>query len=189
MKFSKKILWLGLILALAASAFGAQLSPARAAGPITYDGVQYVTGVGVLFRFQAEGFRNKDLKDATIYVGGDYYPLSCWAHPEDGYVLCSLPGGMTEFAGQTGIIYLGGYMFYVVIPGRSNGETEDQSLTCSEGVPGADVTFFTSNETLETFFVAGATLSEVQSNAESWLGDALIDIEEIGDLYCGQEPT
>lgn len=186
----KKLFFLLMAVSLFVSALGVQVRPVRAEGYIEYEHTQFVWGTGIVFTFSAEGFRNKDVKNASILIGSDYYDLYCWVRKEENKILCVARGGLTEFAGQMGIIYLGGQFFYVIIPGKAGTPVEGKSLTCPEGqVPGADVTFFTSDETSETYFVPGSTDAEVQNNAESYLGEYYVSIEEIGDLYCGKEPS
>lgn len=182
----KKIFLLLMTVAVFGSALGLQVSRAKAEGYITYEGGQFVWGTGIVFTFDAEGFRNKDLKNATIYVGSDYYDLYCWVRKEEGKILCVAVGGLTEFAGKTGIIYLGGQIFYVIIPHKA-GAPVDESLTCPQGqVPGADVLVDT-GDGYATYFVPGNTLADVESLAISWFGADYGGIS--GGLYCGVEPS
>ena len=173
-----------MALAVFVSAFGMQVGQANAEGYITYEGAQYVVGTGIVFTFSAEGFRTRDLKDATIYVGSDFHDLYCWVRKAEGKILCVARGSLTEFAGQTGIIYLGGQIFYVLIPNKHGiPDQGSESLTCEEGlVPGADV-FVNFGEGNSTFFVPGNTLEEVQSQAMIWFSDW--DFEITSGLYCG----
>jgi hypothetical protein len=162
--------------------------PRKGGGYITYEGAQYVVGTGIVFTFEAEGFRNKDLKNATIYVGSDFYDLYCWVRKAEGRILCVARGSLTQFASQTGIIYLGGQIFYVIIPNKHGiPEESDETLTCEDGlVPGADVTV-DFGEFTDIVFVPGSTLAEVQSQAESWFSE--LDFEITSGLYCSQAPS
>jgi hypothetical protein len=180
----KKVFFLLLSAAVMVSALGVQVNRAKADGYITYEGAQYVVGTGIVFTFSAEGFRNKDLKNATILVGSDFHDLYCWVRKAEGRILCVARGSLTEFAGQTGIIYLGGQIFYVLIPNKHGiPDQGDTSLTCEEGlVPGADVRV-DFGEVIETFFVPGGTLAEVQSQAMNWFSE--MDFEFTSGLYCG----
>ena len=164
------------------------MNRAKAEGYITYEGAQYVVGTGIVFTFDATGFRNRDLKNATILVGSDFYDLYCWVRKEEGKILCVAWGSLTEFAGQTGIIYLGGQIFYVIIPNKHGRPEESaQPLTCEEPeVAGADV-LVDFDGFLETIFVPGNTLEEVQNQAEGWFGNWSFEITS--GLYCGQQPT
>jgi hypothetical protein len=184
----KKTWMILLAMALFVSALGVQVNRAKADGYITFENAQYVVGTGIVFTFEAEGFRNKDLKNATIYVGSDFYDLYCWVRKAEGKILCVARGSLTEFAGQTGIIYLGGQIFYVIIPNKHGIPGQgDASLTCEEGlVPGADVTV-DFGEFTDTFFVPGNTAEEVQNQAESWFSEW--DFEITSGLYCSQEPS
>jgi len=180
----KKVFFLLLSVAVMVSVLGVQVNRAKAEGYITYEGAQYVVGTGIVFTFSAEGFRTKDLKNAAILVGSDFHDLYCWVRKAEGRILCVARGALTEFAGQTGIIYLGGQIFYVLIPNKHGiPDQGDTPLTCEEGlVPGADV-FVNFGEGNGTFFVPGNTLEEVQSQAMSWFGDW--DFEITSGLYCG----
>ena len=115
----KKIFLLLMVLAVFTSAFGLQVATAQADGSlIVYEGGLFVWGKGIVFQFDAEGYRNKDLQNANILVGSDFYDLFCWVLKGEGKIVCNAQGDLTQFAGQTGIIYLGGQVFYVIIPAR-----------------------------------------------------------------------
>ncbi|GEM_PF-2063374 len=177
-----------MMLTVLVSTLGVQTTKARADGLITYEGGEFVVGVGILFTFDASSYRNKDLKNATIYVGSDFYDLNCWVRKEDGEILCSVRGGLTQFAGQTAIIYLAGQIFYVTIP-RPGGPNDDSSLSCTDGlVSGADVMVDFGSGPDGPYFVPGNTLAEVQSLAESWFSGAT-SIDIVSGLYCSAEPT
>ena len=80
--------------------------------------------------------KNKDLKGANIFAGSDYHKMYCSYNDDTEKIVCVLSGGLTEFAGQTGIIYLAGQVFYVTIPdkglppGHSGTGSDDE--TCPE---------------------------------------------------------
>jgi hypothetical protein len=183
----KKLLSLWMTLAVIASAFGLQVNRAQAADWITYEDSAYVQGKGIVYIFSAAGHKNKDVKGASIYVGSDFYDLFCWLTEDKEHIVCNAQGGLTQFAGQTAIIYLAGQIFYVTIPG-AGGPSSSGPLVCPDGlVPGADVMVDFGNGPLGPFFVPGSTLAEVQSQAESWFSGASIDI--VSGLYCGEEPS
>jgi hypothetical protein len=169
------------------SAFG-MAGTARAAGILTYIESRFVWGKGVVFVFEAEGFKNKDLKGAILFVESNDYKLSCWVNKDAGKVICVAGGGLTQYAGQTGVITLAGRSFTVTIPGRTIPADGDASLVCPEGSePGANVTFQTGGGGTYTDFVAGESRSEVQDSAESWLdGSDLVSILSVGSLYCNE---
>lgn len=183
----KKFLLLLMTLAVVASALGLQASRAQAAGWITYADGAYVEGKGIVYVFDATGYRNKDVKGASIYVGSDFYDLFCWVTEDKEQIVCNAQGGLTQFAGQTAIIYLAGQIFYVTIPGRGAPKEDAGPLVCPEGlVPGADV-FYDNGEFTGTTFVPGNTLAEVQSQAELWFEGFSIEI--VSGLYCNEEPS
>lgn len=184
----KRVFSFLMALTVLLSAF-AWTGAAQAAGSLTYIGSKYVWGKGVVFVFEGSGLKNKDLKGATLFVGSNEYKLSCSVNKQAGKVVCVAGGGLTKYAGDIGFATLAGQSFAVTIPGRTLPETKNTSLSCPEGtVPGADVTFFTSEETTTMFFVTGSTSGAVRNSAENMLGEFLLSIEEIGKLYCGEEP-
>lgn len=186
----KKFLLLLMAFAVFISALGLQVNRAQAADWITYTDSAYVYGKGIVYIFDATGYRNKDLKNASIYVGSDFYDLFCWVTEDKEHIVCNAQGGLTQFAGQTAIIYLAGQIFYVTIPGRGSPKEniEDSPLVCPEGlVPGADVMVDFGDGPEGPYFVPGSTPAEVQSQAESWFSGA--EILSVGDLYCGEEPS
>lgn len=168
------------------SVFG-MAGTARAAGSLTYIESRFVWGKGVVFVFEGTGFKNKDLKGAILFVESNDYKLSCWVNKDEGKVICVASGGLTQYAGETGVITLAGRSFTVIIPGRHI-STGDDSIICPEGTePGANVTFETGGGGTYTDFVSGASRSEVQNNAESWVdGSDLVDILSVGSLYCSE---
>ena len=183
----KKIFMLLATAAVIASALGVQVSRAQAADWITYEDSAYVEGKGIVYIFDATGFRNKDLKDASIYVGSDFYDLFCWVLKEEGKIVCNAQGGLTQFAGQTAIIYLAGQIFYVTIP-SPGGPHDETPLTCPQGqVPGAnyDVDFGFGLD--GPYFVPGADLTEVANQAASWYGS--FPYQRTSSLICGVEPS
>ena len=183
----KKIFLLLMAVVVLISAFGMQVNRAKAAGYITYDDAEFIVGTGIVFTFSGEGFRNRDLRGSTIWVGSDWYDLYCWAVKAEGKIRCLAWGGLTQFAGQTGVVYLGGQIFYVIIPDKHGIPQDSGPLTCPDGlVPGADV-FVEFGEGSGTFFIPGDTLDEVESQAQSWFGQFAYEI--VSGLYCGEEPT
>ena len=183
----KKLLYVVMLAVLLVSALGFSAKATSAAGLIDFVDARFVPGKGVVYIFAAEGLRNKDVRGAEIWAGSNFYDLGCTVNKQEGLIICVVGGDITPYAGQTAVIFLGGQIFYVSVPGRASG---DASLSCPEGtIPGADVTFFTSEETLETYFVPGASISAVQNEAQSYLGEYLISIEDIGSLYCGEQPN
>ena len=183
----KKLFLLLLAVVVVASALGVQVGTvyAKEKSPITYEDGVWSWGAGIVFTFDATGYRNKDVKNASIYVGSDFYDLYCWIHQDGERILCVARGALTEFAGETGIIYLAGRIFYVIIPGKPVGNT---TLTCGEfQMAGADVSFELSGGGFITGFVGGASLSEVSSNAANIVSSSAgfyIDYAVEGGLYC-----
>jgi hypothetical protein len=184
----KKIFLVLVAAAVFISALGLHVDRAKADGYITYEGAEFIIGTGIVFTFDGKGFSNKELRGSTIWVGSDFYDLYCWARKDAGQIVCVLRGGLTEFAGQMGTIYLGGQVFWVLIPHKYGPPGEGEvPLSCPDGlVPGADV-FVEFGEGTGTFFVPGETAEEVENNAQSWFGQFSYEI--VSDLYCGEEPS
>lgn len=180
----KRFLLLSMAFALFVSA---GVSRVQAADWITYESSAYVEGKGIVYIFSAAGHRNKDVKGASIYVGSDFYDLFCWVTTDQEHIVCNAQGGLTQFAGQTAVIYLAGQIFYVTVPSRGAPKEDTGPLECPDGlVPGADVMVDFGDGPEGPYFVPGSTLAEVQAQAESWFSGA--EIEIVGGLYCGEEP-
>src|SRR5919108_961301 len=111
--------WLIAIVMLT-SAFAFNTGKAKAAGLMIYLDGRFVPGKGVVFLFEPDDHKYKDLKGASIFAGSNDHNLSCSFNEEDGEktVVCVVGGGITRYAGQTGVIYLAGQIFYVTIPER-----------------------------------------------------------------------
>jgi hypothetical protein len=184
----KKSLFFLIAAILLASTFAAQAGQARAASLITYVDGRFMWGEGVVFIFEGSGFRNKDVRETTIFAGSNFHDLGCTVNKEKTRIVCIGRGRLTEYAGQTGIIHLAGQLFYVTIPDRDIRATAE-ALTCTEGtVAGADVTFRTGGGDTFVLFVPGSTTSEIQKNAESYVdGSDITGILSTGGIYCSQE--
>jgi len=132
----KKFFSLLIAIVVLVSAFSFSASKAQAAGLITFADGRFIWGKGIVFQFDASEVKNKDLKGANIFAGSDYHKMYCSYNDDTEKIVCVLSGGLTEFAGQTGVIYLSGQIFYVTMPamglppGDSGTVSEDE--TCPE---------------------------------------------------------
>ena len=194
----KKIFSLLTAIVVLASAFSFSASKAQAAGLITFADGRFVWGKGIVFLFDASEIKNKDLKGANIFAGSDYHKMYCSFNEDIEQIVCVVSSGLTEFAGQTGVIYLAGQIFYVTIPDRAlhSGDPSTDDESCDEldeelcedpgdpgnpgnppeacippDVLGADVEFEDS-EGFTTLFVPGETLQEVTANATQMMLDS-----------------
>lgn len=188
----KKVLSLAMAVIVLVSMFWVSVGPAGAAGLISYMDGRYVWGKGIVFVFDAAGYRNKDVKHASILVASNFYDLHCTVDKEKENIVCVLGGSLTAYAGQTGVIYLAGQVFYVTIPDKPQPPEAnvDVPLTCEEPeVLGASVVFFPSEGPSFTEFVPGDTLDEVESRADSWVdGQFIISHGTARTLQCGLPP-
>jgi len=186
----KKVLSLGMAVLIHVSMLWVSTGRAAAAGSINYVDGRYVWGKGIVFVFDAAGYRNKDVKHASIFVASNFYDLHCTVEKEN--IVCVLGGSLTAYAGLTGIIYLAGQVFYVTIPDKPQPpETPvDTPPTCEEPeVLGASVLFIPSEGPAFTEFVPGDTLEEVSNRADSWVdGQFIISHGPVGALECGLPP-
>jgi|SRR5687768_12373757 len=188
----RKLILLGLAIGVLISTLWCTAGKVQAAGLITYRGGLYVWGKGIVFVFDASGYRNKDVKDASIFVGSNFHDLGCTVNKEEAKIVCTLRGGLTEHAGETGVIYLGGQVFYVLIPDRTLPEeiSIEESLTCLETeLMGAWVTFTFNFLDIFQFsfeeFVEGTSLEEVENAAAQMLEDDPFLISyEVGEFGC-----
>lgn len=188
----RKLISLGLVIGVLISTIWVTAGKVQAAGLITYRGGLYVWGKGIVFVFDASGYRNKDVKDASIFVGSNFHNLGCTVNKEEGKIVCVLRGGLTQHAGETGVIYLGGQVFYVIIPDRTLPEevAAEETITCSETESmGAWVTFTFNFMNLVEFsfdeFVEGASVEEVENTAAQIVEDDPFLIGyEVGEFGC-----
>jgi hypothetical protein len=186
----KKILSLVMVAIVLASAFWVPAESARAAGLITYRGGVFVEGKGIAFVFDAPGYRNRDVKAADIFLHSSFYDLGCTVNREEDKIVCVLRGGLTEYAGETGVIHLAGHVFYVTIPGRIVPEEEEfaeESGNCEEwGWFGAWVTFeYWEGEEYSEEFIEGESHEQVDAiAAEMASEDESITGYEVGDFGC-----
>jgi len=183
----KKVFLLLTVLVISISSLWVGAGNAQAAGTITYAGSHFVWGKGAVFIFKATGVKNKDLKEARIFVGSNSHNVSCWVNKNEGKIICVAGGGVTKYGGEAGFLHLAGHTFQVRIPHKGAQpvtETETPPVCEAPNTFGANVTFATFSGGTETFFVHGETLGEVESHAQGYLGEVLTSILEIGELYC-----
>lgn len=188
----RKLSSLVLVIAVLIATFWVHAGSVAAAGLITYRGGLYVWGKGIVFVFDAAGYKNKDVKDANIFIGSSFYDLGCTVNREEGKIVCVLGGGLTQYAGEIGVIYLGGQVFYVTIPDRSLPEEilAEELLTCSETESmGAWVTFTFDffGEIKFTFeeFIEGESPEAVEMTASQMVeDDSFLVSYEVGEFGC-----
>ena len=132
----KKIFSLLIAIVVLASAFSFSAGKAQAAGLITFADGRFVWGKGIVFQFDASEIKNKDLKGANIFAGSDHHKMYCSYNEDTERIVCVVSGGLTEFAGETGVIYLAGQIFHVTIPdmglNHSNPGADSEDETCPE---------------------------------------------------------
>ncbi len=188
----KKIMSLVMAIVVLTGTLWFSTGSVAADGTITYVGARFVWGKGVVFVFEASGFRNRDIKDASLSIGSNTFGLHCHVNKKAGKIVCVAGSGLTQYAGQIGLLSLAGHAFYVKIPDRPPlpPGAWNETLSCPEGLsPGADVTFGLAGGGTDTTFVPGATLSEVRDRADNWLGGMYVSVEAIGGLHCAVAPN
>ncbi len=157
---------------------------ATAAGTITYKEAHFVWGKGVAFIFDASGYKNSDVKGATLTIGSSTFDVHCTVNKKAGKIICVAGSGLTQYAGQIGILTLAGHSFYVKIPDKGPFPYGSGSISCPPGSePGAMVTFVIFEGFSTTDFIPGSTLAEVSANAAKWHGGDYLSAS-IGDLKC-----
>jgi hypothetical protein len=164
--------------------------PARAASLITFVDARFIWGKSVVFIFDATGYKNRDVREATIFVGSNFHDLGCTVNKEEEKIVCIGLYSLTDYAGQTGILHLAGQIFYVPIPEPTLLEEQTAApLVCGEfETLGADVTFATGGGDTYTMFVPGSNRSEIQKTAQSYVdGSDFVGVLSIGELYCSSE--
>jgi len=127
----KKVISLVLALVVLSSAFLFNVGQASAASshPILVD-THYVDGKGIAFVFDLNGarVRSPNIKNSTLYLNGNSYPLACRVNRSDATIICTVRGGLTEFAGDQGSVSLLGLLYSVIIP--SLPEPQDICIDC-----------------------------------------------------------
>jgi hypothetical protein len=188
----KKTLLFLIAIVVLTSAFGFQAGQVKAASLITFVDGRFMWGEGVVFIFEATGYRNRDVRDTTIFVGSNFHDLGCTVNKEKTRIVCIGRGGLTEYAGQTGIIHLAGQLFYVTIPDRTL-PRQNTELVCGEfEVKGAYVTFYYAEGQPGTEFIPGETLGDVHKTAQNWMDGAegfITGFEITSGLVCGHMQT
>ena len=188
----KKIMWIGVaVLVFVSALFSGQ--HVAAAGLITYAGGHYVWGKGIVFVFDAAGYRNRDVRDASLFVGSNFHDLHCTVDQEQEQIICVAGGRLTQFVRQTGIVHLGGQIFYVEIPGKPTPPEPvfvEPPLVCEEPeVLGASVLFRDSDGVTFSEFVPGDTIEEVEARADLWVdGVFWVWHGPVHELECGMPP-
>lgn len=184
----KKFLSLGLAVIALISLLWIPIGNAGAKGLIRFVDGRFVWGKGVVFVFEASGYRNKDVRNASILVGSNFHDLYCTVDKEKQNIVCVAGGNLTDYAGQTGVIYLAGQIFYVTIPDRNLPEQTQQPLVCGEmETMGAEVTFQVAEGNPITEFVSGSSLADVQQSAQNIMDTSegfVISFEIVGSLEC-----
>jgi hypothetical protein len=185
----KKFMSLVMIVAILVCTLWLSVGKTSAAGTITYTGAHYIWGKGIAFTFDVSGYRNRDLKNASLTIGSKSFDVHCRLNKEKDRIVCVAAGGLTQYVGTTGILYVAGYAFYVTIPDKPALQIGSGSgpLSCPDGTePGAYVIFRTGGgDTTPPQFVSGSTPAEVRNNAESWIdGSDIVGIKSIGSLEC-----
>ncbi len=176
----KKFLLVSMAALVLASTFWFSAGTANAAGSVV---VLYMPGV-----------TQRQLKDATMFVNSGFEPVYCTLQDaETGKVVCHVPG---KYAGEGAQIFLAGRVFTATVsPERTGGGkaellTQEESLTCEgDEALGAAVLFSTTEGPGDEHyhFIEGSTISEVESNATTWLGGYHVAILEIMELSCGAD--
>lgn len=170
-----------MTIAIFVSAFFLSTMRAGAAGIIEYRGGVFTWGKGIAFVFDATGYRNRDVRNASIYVGSNFYDLHCTVNKKEKKIVCVTGAGLTRYSGQTGVIHLAGQMFYVTIPYRNLAGCGGSQ------VMGAMVTFQVGEGEPQSYFLAGQTPGSVGNAADNLIeasGGFLSD-PEFSKLECG----
>lgn len=190
----RKVLLSILVVFMLLSVFSFSPSRAHAAGIIQYAGGSFVIGKGISFVFHASGLRNRDVRGASIFVGSDFHPLGCTVNRAEERVVCVLRGGLTEYAGETGILYLGGQIFYVTIPGmkeppEDESEEGEEAPACGEfEALGAWVIYYLEGVFDSEEFIEADSAEEVEQEAAQTASEEPGMTYKVGDFGCHEAP-
>ena len=97
------------------------------------------TGVTDVIALGTSGYRNRDVRGASIFAGSNFHNLYCSVNKGEGKIIFVAGGQLTDYAGQTAVIHLGGQIFYVTMPYQGEGHgliAEDEPAV--EGDPAGE---------------------------------------------------
>ena len=114
-----------LFMAIFASSVGAGPAENKSVNLIR---ATFNEGTGIVLLFETSGLTKKDLKHASVFANSNEYEMSCSFKDDSSIVRCVIPGGLTQFAGESFSGVLAGFRFWGEIPERKADE-----LTCPEG--------------------------------------------------------
>jgi hypothetical protein len=128
----KRLFSILMIVAVLASAFLFNVSKASAASYPTLVDTHFVYGKGIAFVFDTNGMkvRAPNLRGSVLYLHGNSYPLACWVNNIAGTIVCTVRGGLTEFAGDQGSVSLLGRLYSVIIPSRPEAPPVEICIEC-----------------------------------------------------------
>ena len=121
--------WTAVFVFLLIAIFASSVSAAPAENKsVTLISTTFNSGTGIVLLFQSSGLTQKDLKNASVFAHSNEYPMSCGFKDETSVVRCIIPGGLTQYAGESLSGTLAGFRFWSKIP-----ERKADQRTCPEG--------------------------------------------------------
>ena len=114
-----------LFMAIFASSVGASPTENKSVSLIS---ATFNSGTGIILLFETSGLNQKDLKNAAVFAHSNEYKMSCSFKDDSSVVRCVIPGGLTQYAGESFSGVLAGFRFWSEIPERKADE-----LSCPEG--------------------------------------------------------
>lgn len=169
-----------ILVTIFASSVGAAASENKS---VTLISSTFNSGTGIVLLFQTSGLTQKDLKSGSVFAHSNEYPMSCNFKDDSTVVRCVIPGGLTQYAGESFSGTLAGFRFWSQIPERKADE-----LTCPEGQSlWYTVNVYFDGELGESGDIPvefyGFLLDLLASFPEEFEGITL----EIAGQYCGEE--
>ena len=125
LKWSWTLVVVLIFAAIFASSVGAAPSENKS---VTLINATFNEGTGIVLLFETSGLTKNDLKNASVFANSNEYRMSCSFKDDSSIVRCVIPGGLTQYAGESFSGVLAGFRFWGEIPERKSDE-----LTCPEG--------------------------------------------------------
>lgn len=96
---------------------------------VSFISAYYNNGTGIVLLFETTGLTNKNLKNNSLFAHSNNYKMSCNFKDDTSMVRCVIPGGLSQYAGESFSGTLAGFAFWGQIPERKT----EEGLTCPDG--------------------------------------------------------
>lgn len=125
----QKRFWTIIVVLLCTAFFASTVAAAPSENKsVTLVNAYYNNGTGIVLVFETTGLTKKDLKNNSLFAHSNNYVMSCNFKDDTSMVRCVIPGGLSQYAGESFSGTLAGFAFWGQIP-----EKKAEELTCPDG--------------------------------------------------------